>query len=344
MLRSLLKRWFLIALAVLIPGGLLIGARLPATRIEDLEGVVGSATSLLVMAVLFLMSVTLDNRQLRAALTRPGPVVWATVVTFVFMPLVAWPLSRLQLVPDFAVGLMIAASVPCTMAAASVWTRKAGGNDAVSLLVTIVTNGLCFAVTPFWMRVSLAGIPALATAVTLDVWQMMRDLFIAALLPIAVGQALRLVPACAALADRHKVGLGVTAQICILAIVLWTSLKAGPKLHVESGPALTVPSVVWVWACCIALHTAALHFARYVGRAFGFSDRDLIAVAFAASQKTLPIGVLIATDPSMFGNRGVPFAVFPMLMYHASQLFIDTWVADRIAADRGRETAAADAV
>ena len=34
------------------------------------------------------------------------------------------------------IGLMIAVSTPCTLAGASVWTRKAGGNDAVSLLTT----------------------------------------------------------------------------------------------------------------------------------------------------------------------------------------------------------------
>jgi hypothetical protein len=47
--------------------------------------------------------------------------------------------------------------------------------------------------------------------------------------------------------------------------------------------------------------------------------------------------VYLATDPEIFGGASVaggiaiPFAVFPMLMFHASQLFIDTIVADRFA-------------
>ena len=55
--------------------------------------------------------------------------------------------------------------------------------------------------------------------------------------------------------------------------------------------------------------------------------------------KTVHHYLLLATDPGMFGSPdalgagvGVPFAVFPMLMYHASQLFIDTAIADRMAA------------
>jgi sodium/bile acid cotransporter 7 len=78
---------------------------------------------------------------------------------------------------------------------------------------------------------------------------------------------------------------------------------------------------------------------RSLSRLLGFERGELIAVVFAGSQKTIPIGLLIATDVAMFGDpnllgpgQGVPFAVFPVLMYHASQLFIDTAVADRFAA------------
>ena len=55
------NRWFLIALVVLIPGGLILGSRMTAERVESLVVAVGShATPGLVALVLFLMSVTLD--------------------------------------------------------------------------------------------------------------------------------------------------------------------------------------------------------------------------------------------------------------------------------------------
>ena len=38
------------------------------------------------------------------------------------------------------------------------------------------------------------------------------------------------------------------------------------------------------------------------GRLCGFAEFDIRAIAFASSQKTLPIGILIATDTTMFGN------------------------------------------
>jgi sodium/bile acid cotransporter 7 len=87
------------------------------------------------------------------------------------------------------------------------------------------------------------------------------------------------------------------------------------------------------------VHLVAMAFGFLGGHVFGFSEANRAAVVFASSQKTLPIGVLIATAANMLGNpnllgpgEGIPFAVFPMLMYHASQLFIDTVVADTLAA------------
>ena len=141
MLDSLRRRWFLVSLLIVIPGGLRLGSILTSAQFGRLEASIPrAATSVLVALILFLMSVTLDNRRLRASLARPGAVCWATLVTFGLLPLAAWPLTRLQLTVDFQVGLAIAACVPCTMAAASVWTRKAQGNDAVSLLLAMLIS------------------------------------------------------------------------------------------------------------------------------------------------------------------------------------------------------------
>ena len=60
--RFVARRWFLIGLLVLIPGGLLIGSQISAGQVGSLEGAVGPhATTALVALVLFLMSVTLDG-------------------------------------------------------------------------------------------------------------------------------------------------------------------------------------------------------------------------------------------------------------------------------------------
>lgn len=329
MRQVLQKRWFLISLIVVIASGLTIGSRASEEEIERLTAVI--KPSAITAIVLFLMSFSLDSRHLRESFRAPGPVVWASAVNYAFIPLLAWPLMLLQQTPDFALGLMIAASVPCTMAAASVWTRKAGGNDAVSLLVTTLTNGLCFLLTPFWLAVTASA------TVELSVQDMVARLVLAVLIPAGVGQLVRLFPGPERLAVEHKAAIGVLAQACILTIVFAAACKAGTHLH-RIGPQTSLWGMLLVWGTCVGIHLAAMGVGLGGARLMEFRLADIKAVAFASSQKTLPIGLLIATDKSMFGNPdllgtglGVPFAVFPMLLYHASQLFVDTVVADRFA-------------
>jgi solute carrier family 10 (sodium/bile acid cotransporter), member 7 len=322
------KRWFLVFLLVLIPGGLSLGSHLTAARVDSLNAAIGPhASTALVILILFLMSVTLDNGKLRAALSRPGPVLWASFVNMGLIPLAAWPMSRLQMSLDFQVGFVIAASVPSTMAAASVWTRKAGGNDAVSLLVTLLTNSACFAVTPLWLKVLLPPLGG-SQGFQMETGFLMQKLLVSALLPIVAGQLARLIPRVAAFADRHKIPLGVVAQGSILVMVFSESIKAGPQ---AATGALSggIGAIALVWLSCMILHLAGMLLAVSASRVLRFEREDRAAIAFAASQKTLPIGVYIAAT---FSAAGAPLAVLPMLMYHASQLFLDTAVADQLAA------------
>ena len=325
-----IKRWFLISLAVLIGGGLTIGGTFGKEVADALKLI--APPRLVTGIVLFLMAFSLDSTQLKASFKSPGPVGWAFLVNFGVIPLMGWGLMTAQQTPDFAFGLMIAASAPCTMAAASVWTRKAGGNDAVSLLVTVSTNGLCFVITPFWLNLTTTG------DVRLDFWEMFWRLVSAVLIPTLLGQLTRRIPAAERFAVKNKTPLGVIAQSCILVIVFSAAAGAGVQLT-KGGPTPAITGIALVWGSCIAIHLAAMAITYFGGKAIGFAKADLPAVAFSGSQKTLPIGVLLASDPTMFGNPdllgpgiGVPFAVFPMLMFHASQLFIDTAIADRFAA------------
>lgn len=320
---TLQKYWFLLGLLVLIPSGLLTGYRLPKELLEASAGRINS--SYLTATVLFLMAFTLDSRQFLKSLTTPGPVIFAGLLNLGLIPLLAMTIAPWQSTPDFQVGLMIAASVPCTLAAASVWTRKAGGNDAVSLLVTLATNTLCVIVTPFWLKLSTSQ------TVTLDLTSMTLRLMLVVLVPTLIGQLLRLSPRLGDFATRRKIPIGVLAQGLILLLVFSAAIKAGAQLG-TSAQAIDGWGLILAGLCCIGLHLTAAGIAWVGGGWLGFELSARKAIVFAGSQKTLPIGVLLATDAAMFGNAGVPFAIFPMLMYHASQLLIDTNIAQRLAA------------
>lgn len=317
---SLLQRhWFLVGLLILLPLGIFLGREdsVPglATLVKQLP------TSVCTGGILFLMSVTLDTGKLVQSLRRPYPVVTACGINMVLLPLLCLPLLNLQLLPEFKVGLLIAACVPCTMAAASVWTRKAEGNDAVSLLVTLLTNGTCFVLTPAWMELGRVAFGTADTSEAVSFGSMMLRLTLGALLPAVVGQLVRFSRPARTWVDGNKSVISNLAQFIILTLVFVSSFKGGQTFDLGGTGGLPHKALMTVWASCIVLHLAAAGAAWWAGGLFRFAEADRRAIVLAGSQKTLPIGLLVSEA------TGMPFSIVPMLMFHASQLFIDTWIA-----------------
>jgi len=317
-MRTFLSRqWFLVTLAVL----LLTGLGFPVA-LEPLANAVPQ--SAVVAVVLFVMALPLDAHTVWRALTHPRAVMLAIAINWGLLPLVAWGVSP-ALRPDLAEGLLIAAALPCTLASAAVWTRRAGGNDAVALLVTISTNFFCFLVTPLWLLVTTGMM------VELDWTEMGLALAMQVVLPTFAAQALRQIPAVARFAKARVAMLGTLGQCGILTIAWVGAVKAGLKF---SAGEVQISALDWVvmLAAVIGIHVSMLWLGHAVGRVIGLDRADRIAVGFSGSQKTLMVGLYIAIK--YYGG----LAMLPMIAYHVSQLLIDTVVADRLAA-RARPTA-----
>ena len=334
MRQMITKQWFLIGLVIFISCGMIAGFKLPAETLNTLIKFVDKR--ILVGAVLFLMAFTLDSHQLVKAIRFPLPVLWATVVNAALIPLLGWVLMPFQLTVDFEYGIMIAASVPCTMAAASVWTRKAMGNDAVSLMVTLLTNGFCFLIAPFWLSLTTSQ------EISVSTHELMIRLVVTALIPMLLGQLIRQPAKLKQFAIDRKTEIGVTAQLGVLVIVFIAGCIAGRQLN-GNGSTPPVNAIVVVWISAILIHLIAMGVAYVGSKIMKFTNEDRTAILFASSQKTLPIGLLIATSVGMFGDpdllghgKGIPFALLPILMYHASQLFIDTMIASKIARNKSK--------
>ena len=82
----------------------------------------------IVFAVMWAMGVTLRADAIRASLSKPLAALLAIGVNMAVVPLLCLPAAWFLTESLFG-GLFVAAIVPCTLASASVWTRKAGGDD-----------------------------------------------------------------------------------------------------------------------------------------------------------------------------------------------------------------------
>jgi sodium/bile acid cotransporter 7 len=240
----------------------------------------------------------------------------AVAISFGILPICAWGLSQL-LVGELARGLLVTASIPCTLASAAVWTRKAGGNDAVAILVTVVTNSLCFLVTPLWLQV-LLGAGTKQDRLLAEVLK----LLVFVVLPIFIGQLCRLHFRFADWATRNKARLSVLTQCGILYTVFIGAIKTGDKLVAAATSQLVIVETAMMIGVVLGLHLAMLGLGWLLSRLARVERSDAIAVAFASSQKTLAVGLQLAAEYQA--------SLLPMITYHAGQLILDTLIADRM--------------
>ena len=62
-----------------------------------------------------------------------------------------WPFIGPLLGMEIGAGMVATFAAPCTLVSAAVWPRRAGGDDRIAILVTLITNLFCFLTTPFWV-------------------------------------------------------------------------------------------------------------------------------------------------------------------------------------------------
>ena len=311
MLEFLQRRWFLLALAVT----LLLGAwfyRPLTPMVERLP------RNWLVASVLLAMGLTLRTDAIRAVLSRPLPTLLGVGVNLVILPLLAWAMSPL-LSGQLRSGFLVAAAVPCTIASAAVWTRRAGGNDAIALSVTLITNLSCFLATPAWLRWTAGH----STQMAGGFGPMATKLALLVVLPILLAQSLRTIGFVGSWSARHKQELGVYCQLGILAMVLIGAVYSGATIaHLADGWNLLAGEGALMLVLVALLHLVAWLLADWLAGKLGLSSAEGLAVAFSGSQKTLMVGLAVALD---FGG----LAVLPLIAYHAIQLLVDTVLADR---------------
>jgi sodium/bile acid cotransporter 7 len=315
MLSFLRQRWFLLALIAALWAG--IGwpeVMSPLVRWPPSE--------VLVAGVTFIMALPLETAALWSAARRPGPAWLASALNSGAAPPLGWLASRM-LPPELATGVIVATSVPCTLATAAVFTRRAGGNDAVAFLVTIITNLACFLVVPAWLWLLVGGeSQADLRRAEIDYGQIALGLVLLVVLPIVIAQCLRQIRTIGAWAARHKNSLSLVAQVGVLLMVLVGAVDCGERLSAASNSSAISPaSIVTMIFAVAAVHVVLLLVGFGLSKSLGFTRSDAIPVALAGSQKTLMVGAYLAVAVG-------PLAILPMVAYHATQLIIDTLLAD----------------
>ncbi|XAR60126.1 hypothetical protein NMG60_11033378 [Bertholletia excelsa] len=115
-------------------------------------------------------------------------VIFGLTSILLLGPFLAKVILQVQLAPqEFVTGLAIFCCVPTTLSSGVALTQLVGGNTALALAVTVVSNLLGILVVPFWISKLVAD----GFGVSIPIEQMSQHLIFTLLVPLALGKVLQ---------------------------------------------------------------------------------------------------------------------------------------------------------
>jgi predicted Na+-dependent transporter len=156
----------------------------------------GTLIILNVVLGLIMFGIALDTspEDFRVVARKPKPFVIAILAQLVILPAVTFALTLiLPVTPSMALGMILVACCPPGNIS-QVLTHRSGGNVALSVSMTAVSNLIYIVVLPlsvaFWGSLHPTA-RTLLTRVELNPWQMLLDIFLIIGLPFLAGLAIR---------------------------------------------------------------------------------------------------------------------------------------------------------
>ncbi|XP_057742619.1 probable sodium/metabolite cotransporter BASS4, chloroplastic isoform X2 [Arachis stenosperma] len=278
---------------------------------------------------IFIISGLMLRSEEISAAVEAFPVGLFGIVSILFLtPYFSRIILQIQLQPqEFITGLAMFNCMPTTLSSGVALTQLAGGNSALALAMTVISNMLGIFIVPLSLKKFVAD----GVGMTLPTQQLFKSLVLTILIPLLLGKVLReSFKDVADFVDRNrKLFSGISALF--LSLVPWTQVSKSKSLL------LTVKPTVFLVAIGLGtlLHLTLLIFnivavsalsAISGGRKSTFSRKEnASALILVASQKTLPVMVAVIQPlGNAFGEPGL--LVLPCVAAHLNQIILDSFL------------------
>lgn len=278
-------------------------------------------TKLAVALLFFLNGAKLSRQSVIAGITNWRLHLIVSAATYVLFPLlgviIAWTLSDV-LGQSLTLGFVYLCCLPSTVQSSVAFTSIAKGNVPAAICSATLSNLIGVLLTPALVGLLLSahGAAGGADAVIAIVEQL--------LVPFALGQAAR--PWLANFLHRHAKGVRLVDSGSILMVVYGAFSEAvRGGLWTNTAPS----SLATMFVVAVALLAIVLTATAWVGRSFGFTTPDRIAILFCGSKKSMASGVPMAGI--LFPAASVGSIVLPVMIFHQIQLMACAWIARRFA-------------
>ncbi|MEW6267373.1 MAG: bile acid:sodium symporter [Thermodesulfobacteriota bacterium] len=214
--------------------------------------------------------------------------------------------------PDLVLGSLIIGVAPVTIASGTVMTALALGNVPLSLFICVMSNLGSLITIPFLLKYFLA----FEGGLNLPVGEMFSGLLVTVLLPTVIGQVFR--PWLKRSIGPWKGSFSIFSQIIVL-MIIFNAVSDSTGRLVQTGWGISL-----IFAAMIGLHILLLMLNYGLSRLIGLDQPSTSAFTIHSSQKTLTIAYLVWSGHFA---RDYPLALIPAIVYHLTQMIMDTLVA-----------------
>uniref|UniRef100_A0A5B7BK82 Probable sodium/metabolite cotransporter BASS4, chloroplastic n=1 Tax=Davidia involucrata TaxID=16924 RepID=A0A5B7BK82_DAVIN len=277
--------------------------------------------------IFIISGLTLRSEEIGAAAEAWPVGIFGLGSILLFTPFFSKLILQLKLQPqEFVTGLAIFSCMPTTLSSGVALTRLAGGNSALALAMTVISNLLGILIIPF----SISKFIAVGVGVSVPTEQLLRSLVLTLLVPLILGKVFReSFKGLADFADQNHKLLSVMSAV-FLGMVPWIQVSRSRSLLLMVKPAVFLVAVgmgALLHLMLLAFNALAIQSLSAVsgGRNSVFAKKqNASALLLVASQKTLPVMVAVVDQlGGAFGESGL--LVLPCVAAHLNQIIMDSF-------------------
>lgn len=269
-----------------------------------------TATNIAIALLFFLYGARLSTREAIKGLMHWRLHLLILAFTFLVFPLIGLALKPLTLVisEDLYMGILFMTLVPSTVQSSVAFTSIARGNFAGAIVAASASNLAGVFLTPILVMLLLSR----GDGINVDA-QVFLDIAVLLLLPFVLGQILRKwVKGIAANKATKIVDRGS------ITMVVYSAFSAGMVAGVWSQ--VSAGEIAFLIVFSIVLVAIMLWLTRFTALRLGFNQKDMKAIQFCGTKKSLATGLPMASV--IFGGASIGLLILPLMIFHQVQLMM----------------------
>ncbi|KAG7947576.1 hypothetical protein I3843_14G102000 [Carya illinoinensis] len=252
--------------------------------------------------------------------------IFGLVSILLVSPLFSRLILQVQLTPqEFVTGLAIFSCMPTTLSSGVALTQLVGGNSALALAMTVISNLLAILTVPFW----ISNVFADGFGVSIPTGELFWSLIFTLLVPLVLGKVVRnMLKGLATYIDQNQRIFSMMSTV-LLSLTPWMQVSKSRPLILMLKP----KGFIEAMGMGILVHLTLLGFnaiaVKCMSAGFGggesiFSKKENFrALLIVCSQKALLIVVAVVDQLSgVVGESGL--LVLPCVVAHINQVMIDS--------------------